>query len=82
MRIQILKQQKHRSPLTPLDVEEEPDTTLAKQSRRVSFASSNFVKYVKVFCNVLLNTKPLFFADNSLQIPKKIQYGTPLTKNL
>lgn len=46
--MQILK---HRSPLnSAAAVDEAPaDTTLAKQARRVSFASSNFVKYVPVF---------------------------------
>ncbi|KAJ8924639.1 hypothetical protein NQ315_000790 [Exocentrus adspersus] len=44
-RSSILKPQKPRNPLAPLDFSEvNPDSTLGKATRRVSFASSNFVK--------------------------------------
>ncbi|XP_018567613.1 uncharacterized protein LOC108908165 [Anoplophora glabripennis] len=44
-RSSILKPQKTRNPLSTLDFSEaNPDTTLARATRRVSFASSNFVK--------------------------------------
>lgn len=43
--LKILKPQKPRNPLSTLDFSEaNPDSTLSRASRRVSFASSNFIK--------------------------------------
>ncbi|GLV40325.1 hypothetical protein CBL_04126 [Carabus blaptoides fortunei] len=43
-RSSILKPQKMRNPLSDINIEQPMETTFMRQSRRVSFASSNFIK--------------------------------------